>query len=353
MGLESKFDVSELAIRDEVKTMFGGVTKLYSTPITPKENTLRLYEGKTPMWAPFSFGDTNSFMISCDPENQARGPKNKGGIDGYGIEWVFVDQVGGAIVKPGNPKIKDINHWEDYVTIPDPDTWDWEGCYNETAPTLREDRAVYVAVPGCLFERLIAGLDCAEALVALVDEDQQEGVHRFFRAVTEVHKKTYKNLKKWFNPDIVNFNDDWGTQRAPFFSNDTYREMIFPYVKEILDYGHSLGFYHDLHSCGFVEPFVPFMIEEGFNSWGGQRLNDKEKLKQMYDHQMYFTANLSMEPDASEEEVDAVVEKFIKGIGADNRVLVEAMGPPSLKEKLYIASRKNFDRLVEEGKAIL
>ena len=95
------------------------------------------------------------------------------------------------------------------------------------------------------------------------------------------------------------------------------------------------------------------MIEEGFNSWGGQRLNDKEKLKQMYDHQMYFTANLSMEPDASEEEVDAVVEKFIKGIGADNRVLVEAMGPPSLKEKLYIASRKNFDRLVEEGKAIL
>ena len=92
-------------------------------------------------------------------------------------------------------------------------------------------------------------------------------------------------------------------------------------------------------------PFVPFMIEEGLNSWGGQRLNDKAKLKQMYGHQMYFTANLSCPPETSEEEIDKIVDEFIHGIGEDNRVLVEAMGPPSLKEKL--------DRLVAEGKAIL
>ena len=95
------------------------------------------------------------------------------------------------------------------------------------------------------------------------------------------------------------------------------------------------------------------MLDEPATTIKSRFTSGIEKLKQMYDHQMYFTANLSMEPDASEEEVDAVVEKFIKGIGADNRVLVEAMGPPSLKEKLYIATRKNFDRLVEEGKAIL
>lgn len=353
MGLDSKFDESELQIRDEVQTMFGGKVQIFSTPITPKENTLRLYEGKTPMWAPFSSGESNHFMLSCDPENQARSPKTKGGIDGYGIEWVFIEQAGGAIVKPGDPKILDINHWEDYVTIPDPDTWDWEGCYNETSKTFRDDMVVYCGCPGYLFERLIAGMDFAQAAVALIDDEQKEGVHRFFREVTNVHKKTYKNLKKWFNPDIVNVNDDWGSQRAQFFSNETYREMIFPYIKEIVDYAHELGMLVDLHSCGFVEPLVPFMIEEGINSWGGQRLNDKTKLKQMYGHDMYFTANLTCDPDATEEEMDAIVDEFINGIGADNRVLAEVVGNQRLREKVYTASRKNFDRLVAEGKAIL
>jgi len=353
MGLDSKFDMSELTPRAEMQTMFGGTCPVYSTPISQRENTMRLYEGKTPMWAPFSSGDTNTFMVSCDPENKARNPKSGGGIDGYGIEWVFVDQVGGAIVKPGNPVIKDINHFEDYVTIPDPDTWDWEGCYNETTAKFVDGLATYVAVPGCLYERLIAGLDCAEALIALVDEDQKEGVHRFFRQVTDVHKKTYSNLKKWFNPEIVNFNDDWGTQRAQFFSNDTYREMILPYVKELTDHVHSLGMKFDLHSCGFIEPLLPLMIEAGIDSWGGQRLNDKAKLKEMYGDKFIFTANLGCDPDATDEEMDAIVEEFINGIGADNRVLAETMGNAKLREKVYIASRKNFDRLAAEGKAIL
>ncbi len=352
MALDTGFDMSELEPKGEMTSMFGSVTKILSTPITHRENTLRLYQGKTPMWTPFSFGDTNTFMISCDPENMARNPKSKGGVDGYGIEWVFVEQVGGAIVKPGNPKIKDINHWEDYVTIPDPDTWDWEGCYNETSKKFIDGLAVYTACPGALYERLIAGMDCDKALIALVDEDQQEGVHRFFRAVTEVHKKTYSNLKKWFNPDIVNFNDDWGTQRAQFFSNDTYREMIKPYVKEIMDHAHSLGMYTDLHSCGFIEPLIPDIIEAGLDSWGGQPLNDKAKLKEMYGDKMIFTAHIHAAQDATEEEMDAIVENFITGIGADNRVLAEVMGPARLREKVYIASRKNYDRLLDEGKVI-
>ena len=350
MALDTKFDIKELTPKGEIPGMFGPATPVYDTPITHKENTLRFYQGNTPMWAPFAFGDTNMLMASCDPENQARSPK--GGIDGYGIEWVYVEQAGGAMVKPGNPVIQDINHWEDYVHIPDPDTWDWEGCYNEASKKFRDDMCVFVAVPGCLFERLIAGMDFGNAALALIDEDQQEGVHRFFREVTKVHKKTYSNLKKWFNPEIVNFNDDWGSQRAQFFSNDTYEEMILPYTKEIGKHVHSLGMYWDLHSCGFVEPLVPFMIEAGFNSWGGQPLNDKWKLKQMYGDRFIFTANVSCDMEATEEEMDAVVDNFIKTIGADNRCLVEARGPAALREKLYVASRQNYDRLLAEGKVI-
>ena len=118
MALDTKFDPKELEISRTVPFAFGDPIKLFTTPITFKENMMRLYEGKTPMWTPFAFGETTMYMVSVDPENQARSPE--GGIDGYGVEWTFVPSAGGAMVKPGDPKILDINHWEDYVTIPTP-----------------------------------------------------------------------------------------------------------------------------------------------------------------------------------------------------------------------------------------
>ena len=336
--------------------MFGPPMDVYSTPITPRENTLLLYQGKTPRWAPFPIDNTH-LMIDCDPENQARSPRKDLPADtpikdGYGVEWIFVEVAGGAMVKPGNPICPDINEWEKYVTIPDPDTWDWEGCYERNKDKLSPDRCTYIGVPGCLFERLIAILDFAGAAVALIDDEQKEAVHRFLRPVTNVHKKFYTLCKKWFNADIVNFNDDWGSQRAEFFSVETCREMLLPYVKELVDHVHSLGMYWDLHCCGFVENFVPLFIEAGEDSWGGQPLNDKWKLKQMYGDKFIFTDGPKVGPDATEEEIDAAIADFMQKSGADNRILLDVRDP-RLRPKLYEATRRNYDRLVAEGKAIL
>lgn len=349
----TEFSKDELVVKGTVQSRMG-TTEVFSTPITQRENSLLLYSGKTPMWAPFSAGEYNQVRIDVDPENIARSSK-EGGIDGYGVEWIFVEVVGGAMVRPGAPKVTDISRWEEQVTIPDPDTWDWEGCYNRHKDSLSPDRLTYVSVPGCLFERLIAVMDFENAIVALIDEDQQEHVHRFFRTVTEVHKKFYRNCKKWFNADIVNFNDDWGSQRAEFFSVDTVREMLLPYVKELVEYVHSLGMYWDLHCCGFVESFVPLFIEAGMNSWGGQPLNDKYALKQKYgDSGFVFTDRPNCPADADEETMDKAVAEFMERSGRDNRVLVDITRmPPAMRAKMYEASRRNYDRMVAEGTAIL
>ena len=351
MSME-KYTPDELAISDTTKDHRGNTVQLFTHPITPKENYLRLYQGKTPMWIPFNSDEHNMIRIDCDPENQARSPS--GGIDGYGVEWVWVAAANGAMVKPGAPKVADIEEWEKYITIPDPDTWDWEGCYERNKHLLNPDRLTMIGTSSCMFERLIAVMDFAEAAVALIDDDQKEAVHRFFRAVTDSRKKFYYHCKKWFNADIANFNDDWGSQRAEFFSYDTAREMLFPYVKEVGDYVHSLGMYFDLHCCGFVESFVPLFIEEGFNSWGGQPMNDKFKLKNMYGDKMVFTHGFDLPDNATHADIDAAVAEFMSGIGADNRVLFFThMNDQYLRERLYEESRKNYDRLLAEGKAIL
>ena len=355
MSLE-KFSADELTVVEMKPAMFGPDTEVFKTPITPRENTLRLYQGKTPLWAPFSSGEMNHIMIDVDPENVARSPgEPEARIDGWGVEWMFVDIAGGAMVKPGNPLVTDINEWEKQVkSIPDPDTWDWAGCYERMKDKLDPNRATYIAVPGCLFERLIALVDFADAAVALIDDDCKEAVHRLFRTCTDIHKKFYTNCKKWFNADVVNFNDDWGSQRAEFFSVATAREMLLPYVKELVDHVHSLGMYWDLHCCGFVEGFVPLFCEAKYDSWGGQPLNDKWKLKQNYGDQMIFTDIIHCKPDSSDEEVDSAIKEFFETIGNDNRVLIDTSTcPAGVRAKIYEASRKNYDRLVAEGKAVL
>lgn len=309
---------------------------------------LRLYQGKTPMWIPHP-NEWVSLKIDCDPENVAR--SRTGGIDGYGVEWVWEGL--GAMVRPGALICPDITEWEKYVTVPDPDTWDWEGCRKRNEKMIRPDLITHIGFGSCLFERLIAIMDFAPAAMALIDDEAQEAVHRFFRKVTDYRVRYYELCKKWFpEVEVLNFNDDWGAQFAPFFSTATAEEMLVPYVKESIDKVHELGCYADLHCCGMVKPFVPFFIKEGFNDWGGQPMNDKPALKKQYGNQMIFTHEMAVTDDSTEEELDAAVAQFMEEFGYDNRGF-NGTKSERFRKKLYEASRKNFDKMVAEGTAIL
>ena len=345
-----KFSMDEMEVKLRIPGPRNSFVEVFNTPITPRENIMRMYAGKTPMWIPTA-QEMCQFKIAIDPENQARSPK--GGIDGYGVEWVWGELAGGAMVRPGAPKCPDINEWEKYVHIPDPDSWDWAGFYETQKDKINPDLCVYIMLGSCLFERLIAIMDCGNACVALIDEDQQEGVHRFFKAVTKYRKRYHELVKQWFNADIVNFNDDWGTQNGPFFSYQPAEEMLVPYVTESCAHAHSIGLLVDLHCCGNVMPLVPLLIQEGMDSWGGQPLNDKPALKRKFaDKKFLFTHELPVKPDASEDDINAAVKKFMEEFGYDNRGFNRTR-VPAFNKALYMASRKNFDRMVEEGTAIL
>ncbi len=107
----------------------------------------------------------------------------RGGIDGYGVEWMYVDVVGGAMVKPGSPKCPDITEWEKYVAYPTRTAGTGRAALSATGKKLSPERCTYIAVPGCLFERLIAILDFQNAALALIDDEQKDAVHRFFKTV--------------------------------------------------------------------------------------------------------------------------------------------------------------------------
>jgi uroporphyrinogen decarboxylase len=66
-------------------------------------------------------------------------------------------------------------------------------------------------------------------------------------------------------PDGIWFYEDMGFKERPFMSPEMYREMVQAAHKKTFDYAHSLGLPVIVHSCGFVEPLVPGLIEAGID----------------------------------------------------------------------------------------
>ena len=326
------------------------VMPIYSTPITPKENYLMLMNGETPFWMPNS-GDTQMFtpMVA---DNIARGfvfeaekldLKLAGGPDMFGVEWTYVPTVGGSVVQPGNPKVKDLNHWEDYITFPKvAELMDWEACAKRNKENyFKPEKALVATVLTGLFERLISFVDFEDAAYALVDEDQQDAVHRLFDKLCIFYDEYFMYYKKYFDVTTINFHDDWGSQRAPFFSLSTVREMLVPYLKRVVDSAHKYGMKLDLHSCGKNEMLVPAMIEAGVDSWSGQPMNDYYKLYELYGDKIVLGVPIrDLKEDMSDEELYKAIEDHVR---KHPHSTCNSRGTdPRAYEYLYEASRRVF-----------
>jgi len=66
-------------------------------------------------------------------------------------------------------------------------------------------------------------------------------------------------------PDGVWFYEDMGFKQRPFMSPTMYAEIVQPGHKKTFDYAHSLGLPVIVHSCGYIEPLIPGLIEAGMD----------------------------------------------------------------------------------------
>ena len=66
-------------------------------------------------------------------------------------------------------------------------------------------------------------------------------------------------------PDGIWFYEDMGFKDRPFMSPAMYREIVQPGHALTVGHAHDLGLPVIMHSCGFVEPLLPGMIEAGID----------------------------------------------------------------------------------------
>ena len=117
-----KFDPKELERKPGF--IFGRPIETYSYPLNQHDAGVQAMSGN-PWWQMQQAMDTTIFTPHIIPDNIARGfvfeaetPKyrdQKGGPDMFGIDWEWVEQVGGSMVRPGKPFLEDIEDWYDKV----------------------------------------------------------------------------------------------------------------------------------------------------------------------------------------------------------------------------------------------
>ena len=329
----------------------------HATPVTPRDNYLATLAKEKPLWIPKG-GDTTFIAPRVVPDNVARAfvferdslkPEELvGGPDMFGTPWVYVPVAGGSMVQPGNPRMDDVNNWKSIVEFPDIDSWDWAGSAEKNAELIGDKgRGMVVWQLNGMYERLISLMDFEGAAMAMIDDDQKEALHEFYGALADLYIAMVKKYKEFYNLDTYYFHDDWGSQRAPFFSLATAREMLVPHMRKITDACHEMGIFVEFHCCGKNEMLVPAMIEAGYDVWNGQPMNDKVAVHKEYGDKIiigFGTADLGLTPTSTEEEIIAVAKKFVEDFGPtfDERPVVATGMFPKFNETIYEMSRQMF-----------
>lgn len=316
----------------------------YNYPITPKENMIRMLEGKKPLWVPNQTIDNNAIQPLVMPDARAR---NFGGTDWFGIQWTYEEKSKAAMVTPGTRALSDIENWATELKWPDLNDIDWKKDYEDNFKArISPDRLSYFVIVNGLFERTADLTSFEDAFCYLIE--CPDVLEEFYDKLVDWHIELIRIAHDVYHVDMILFHDDMGTQRATFFSPNTYREIFLPQYKKIVNAAHDMGMYICLHSCGCIATLMPLIIEAGFDAWEGQdSANDKKAIMDEYGKDLAQCTLYIIPETMSDEDAIADIRKRVDDLGGTGRFACrlrdsKAGRPVNLAEELYRYSRIKY-----------
>jgi uroporphyrinogen decarboxylase len=114
--------------------------------------------------------------------------------------------------------------------------------------------------------------------------------------------------------DAVTWPDDMGYKHSQFFSLRTYRQLLKPLHRRVVEWAHARGVKVELHSCGDVNPFVPEFVEVGIDALNPLEVKagmDPVALKQRFGDRLVLHGGINAvlwdDLDAISEEMRRVI----------------------------------------------
>ncbi len=286
--------------------------------LTERENMEICWNHEQPEWVPMI--NTAAQMI-ITPEINDR-PLFMSGKDAFGLEWELDPEHPEFMthIKPGQELFDDICDWEDYIKFPDVSGANWEAAAMRTkAMWTRKDeiQGYFVGNMGG-FERICGMMGHVNGLMAPYDDE--DAYQAYVDAYADYRIRQFELLKHYLDIDFVMMHDDWGNQNSMFMSPDMWRQFYKEPERRLAKAAHDLGMHYMHHSCGYITPIVPDLIEVGVDSWHSvQPCNDLAELKAQYGTQIIYAGAVDPQvtdtADSTEEEIRADVRRVIDTLG--------------------------------------
>ena len=236
--------------------------------MTPRENMMAIYEGRQPEY----YGDFQwAVKIMIDPiwKSDSMPKDGREHKDSWGT--VCVNPIGGAgkhpVITPENAVVTDITKWREQLVIPPLDDKDWSECQAKAAQVDRSQHFLEYFCAQGIFERSHFLMGMEEAFCAYLEEP--EAMFEMLTAIADYKKRAIKEAARRLKPDVIFFQDDWGSKQNLFLPPDTWREMIKPLQKEIAQVIHECGMIYVHHADCICEPIAEDMVDIGIDIWQG------------------------------------------------------------------------------------
>ena len=107
--------------------------------------------------------------------------------------------------------------------------------------------------------------------------------------------------------------DDLGFKEKPFMSPAMFEDIMLPGYIRLFDYLHGKGLKIILHSCGYIEPFLPMLIDAGLDCLEGIEYKagmDMPSLFKKFGNNLVYFGNMDIR--SLESNDTGLIEKEIR-----------------------------------------
>lgn len=238
--------------------------------LTKKENMLKILKGEQPDYY-------DDFIAACainreDPiiyHTDFVKPDGEVHQDSWGVSFQCNPVSPGQhpLSTPESLVIKDIENWEQELVVPDVDDYDWSAAAKVGAEVDRNEYFVTAFSPGGLFERSHHLCGFENALIYYLTEE--EAMAGLLRAICEQKKEHIRKVAEVFQPEVLFYQDDWGSKTNVFLPPALWRRLIKPLHTEIVEEAHKHGMLFVHHADCYCQPLVEDMIDMKIDLWQG------------------------------------------------------------------------------------
>lgn len=282
--------------------------------ITERENFFKMLRREDPDFVPYQPELLQMVLPSALGDRPAG---HHTGYDWFGVHWSEDPDMPMMLVATAGQKpiLEDICDWETTLKWPDLSAIDWAACAAHDVPQKDMTKILCAMMVSGPFERLHDLMGFENALCALITEPEACGA--FFSRLCDFKIEQLGYLKKYYDLDMIHFQDDWGNQKDLFFDPSFWRQHIMPHVQRVVTAAHDLGLLFDMHSCGKIDRIADDIVAMGVDVLDPvQPVNDMTRWIDTYGRKVIFMGALNAQnvidvPSVSDMAMRRDVEQTI------------------------------------------